>query len=153
MNFDWPGMTAIAFWYAQRCPECQQFHKNNRRILEIPVGIPVVVPWVVLTGLWTIPISFCGLCINPGGNINDTSEPKLLQLTCWTIIDLATQWIGMVCINEIDACIVAKAFDCAWLSWYPHLLWCVHDQGSEFVVCKFQELLDSYGIVSSPITV
>jgi hypothetical protein len=51
--------------------------------------------------------------------------------------------------NDKDTCLVAQAFDCIWLSCYLHPLHCIHDQGMEFMVFEFQELLDSYGICST----
>jgi hypothetical protein len=56
-------------------------------------------------------------------------------------------------VNEKDACTVAKEFNCVWLSQYPQPLCCIHEQGSEFVGFESQELLESYGVCSSPTAV
>jgi transposase InsO family protein len=162
MNFDWPGMTSDAFWYVQGCPECQRFKKQRKNYGDVPVGDPIVTPWEVvavdLIGLWTVPTAHHVWRANCGGNVNATGsvpspESEPLQLMCLTVIDLATCWVEIVWINEKDARMVAKAFDQVWLSRYPCPFQCIHDQGSEFIGFEFQELLDSYGIISLPTTV
>jgi transposase InsO family protein len=162
MNFDWPGMTSDIYKYVQGCPECQWFKKQRKNFGDIPVSDPIVTPWEVvavdLTGPWTVPTGHHVRCVNRGGNMTATGivssvENEPLQLMCLTIIDLATRWLEIVRIKDKEAHTVAKAFDRVWLSRYPRSLRCDHDQGSEFIGFEFQELLDSYGITSSPTTV
>jgi hypothetical protein len=47
----------------------------------------------------------------------------------------------------------ATAFDNNWLFWYLRPKECGHDNSKEFMGIKFQEMLNSYGIKSKPMTV
>jgi hypothetical protein len=136
-------MTADIFWYFQQCPEFQWFKKQQKKLWDVPVGVPVVIPGEVvavdLTGPWTIPTNYCAQHMNHGGSASDTSlEPEPLQLTCLTIIDLATQWNEIVHIDDKDACTVAFLIMFGYLAILR--VW--------IVAFKFQELLYSYGILS-----
>jgi len=48
---------------------------------------------------------------------------------------------------------VAFALDRTWFSRYPRPQICRFDNSREFISVEFQELLESYGIKPSPITV
>ena len=48
---------------------------------------------------------------------------------------------------------VSQVFDHEWLCRYPGPVKCIHDNGSEFIGMKFQELLSSYGVQSVPTAV
>jgi hypothetical protein len=41
---------------------------------------------------------------------------------------------------------VARSLNQVWLCDYPHLVDCLHHNGTEFVSTEFQELLQSYRI-------
>jgi transposase InsO family protein len=163
MHFAWPGLTEDVHKFVQACPECQCFKHQRKQYGKVPTQEPVITPWEVvavdLTGPWTVPSN--NQSRNRGGNrggnrgdnSNRTSDETAVTLMCLTIIDIATQWVEIVRIPSKDAVVVAKKFDQVWLSRYPRPLRCIHDQGSEFTGFEFQELLDSYGIRSSPTTV
>ncbi len=48
---------------------------------------------------------------------------------------------------------MATGFDKDWLCQYPRPRKVVHDNGVEFMGCEFQEMRESYGIISKPRTV
>ena len=69
-----------------------------------------------------------------------------------SVIDMATHWMELVAVPNKTAVVTARSFDRVWLNRYPRPTTCIHDGGPEFTGIEFQEMLQSYGIVSSPIT-
>jgi hypothetical protein len=52
----------------------------------------------------------------------------------------------IVALKNKESITIARSLDQVWLSRYPRPVDCLHDNGTEFVSAKFQELLQSYGI-------
>jgi hypothetical protein len=101
-----------------------------------------------MSGTWTIP--------QPEGSrkktTNDKDEKKW-ELLVLTIMDPDTNFLDMTAMPSKTSVLVARAFDALWLCRYPRPFECIHDAGGEFTGIEFQELLQSYGIKSRPITV
>ena len=75
------------------------------------------------------------------------------QVKGFTAVDKATGWPEIVAISDKQGQTLATLFDEAWLYQYPRPRRAVYNNGSEFIVFKFQELLRSYGIKLVPSTV
>lgn len=69
-----------------------------------------------------------------------------------TIIDQATRWLEVGVQPDKKRLTTAESFDREWICHYPGPVQVVHDLGTEFIGEEFQELLQSYGIKSKPIT-
>ena len=69
-----------------------------------------------------------------------------------TIIDQATRWLEVGVQLDQNILTTAESFDCEWICRYPRPVQVIHDLGAEFTGEEFQELLQSYGIKSKPIT-
>jgi hypothetical protein len=73
-------------------------------------------------------------------------EPSTLQAL--TIINLNMHFMEIVALKNKES-ITTCTLDQVWLcQHYPHLVDCLHDNGTEFVSIEFHELLQSYGIRS-----
>jgi hypothetical protein len=59
----------------------------------------------------------------------------------------------IVALKNKESITVTCSLDQVWLCRYPRPVDCLHDNGTEFVSTKFQELLQSYGIQSKLTTV
>jgi hypothetical protein len=73
-----------------------------------------------------------------------SKEPMTLQVL--TIIDLSTHFMEIVALKNKESITVARSLNQVWLCRDPRPVDCLHDNGTEFVSTKFQELLQSYGI-------
>ncbi|KAG7355485.1 reverse transcriptase RNA-dependent DNA polymerase [Nitzschia inconspicua] len=69
-----------------------------------------------------------------------------------TIVDMVTNLVEVVRIDNKTAAHVAMHFENSWLSKYPRPLNVIHDQGGEFIGEDFQHRLRVHGIHSRPIT-
>ncbi|MGH7954385.1 MAG: integrase, partial [Gloeomargaritales cyanobacterium] len=156
-NLCHPGMTrqlstiAQHFWshhlrqfvehYVKTCPECQRQKRPTKKYGLPPLKDPDVLPWqticVDLIGPWKI---------KDGAN-------NVYSLTALTIIDPATSWIEIIPVTDKNATTIAIMLDRHWFCRYPRPLFCVYDNGSEFLGFEFQEMLESYGVLSKPTTV
>jgi hypothetical protein len=70
-----------------------------------------------------------------------SKEPTTLQAL--TIIELNRHFMEIMALKNKESITIAHTFDQVWLCHYPHLVDCLHDNGTEFVSAKFQELLQS----------
>jgi hypothetical protein len=69
-----------------------------------------------------------------------------MTLQVLTIIDLSTHFMEIVALKNKESITVARSLNQVWLCRDPRPVDCLHDNGTEFVSTKFQELLQSYGI-------
>jgi hypothetical protein len=69
------------------------------------------------------------------------------------MVEACTGWSKFVRVNTASSIAMATAFNKGWLCRYPCPHKVVHDNGPEFMGCKFKEMLDSYGIKSKPTTI
>ena len=63
-----------------------------------------------------------------------------------TIIDTVTNLVELVRIENKTSAHVAMKFETTWLSRYPRPLYCISDQGGEFIGWGFQQMLERYAI-------
>jgi transposase InsO family protein len=91
--------------------------------------------------LWsTIAVDMIG----PTLEVGDRSE----KFRALTIIDLVTNLVEIVHVNNTTSAAVTAHFINAWLARYPKPISCVHDPGSEFLGWNFQEMLHCNNILS-----
>lgn len=69
-----------------------------------------------------------------------------------TIIDMVTNLVELVRLDNKTSTHVAQQFERTWLARYPRPLNCIHDQGTEFVGYPFQQMLHQHGIQSRSTT-
>ena len=69
------------------------------------------------------------------------------------MIDEGSSWPEIAAINNKYAEEIAILVDDTWFARYSRPLYCIHDNGGEFIGSGFQELLDSYGVKAKPTTV
>ncbi|MGH7954715.1 MAG: hypothetical protein ACREOZ_02015, partial [Gloeomargaritales cyanobacterium] len=74
------------------------------------------------------------------------------HLNAITIIDPSTSWIEITQIPDKEARTTAIMLDRHWFCRYPRPLFCIYDNGNEFLGFEFQEMLESYGVLSKPTT-
>ena len=60
----------------------------------------------------------------------NTDDNKPLQLLALTIIDPNTWWIEIITLPNKESKTIILTFNQQWLSCYPRLLKCIHDNGS-----------------------
>ena len=106
----------------------------------------LIKPWdllsVDLCGLWIVKCEF--------------EEPQQIQeMKIWalTMIDEGLSWPEIAPIENKYAEEMTKLVDNYWFSRYPRPLYCIHDNGGEFIGQGFVELLQSYGVDPKPTTV
>jgi hypothetical protein len=81
-----------------------------------------------------------------------SKEPTTLHALT-RIINLNTHFMEIVALKIKESITIACTLDQVWLCCHPCLVDCLHDNGTEFVSAKFQELLQSYQIRSKFTTV
>ncbi len=75
-----------------------------------------------------------------------------IQFSALTIIDMVTNLVELVQIENKTSADIAQLFNNAWLARYPRPQRCIHDQGGEFTGWPFQALLHQHGILDRPTT-
>jgi hypothetical protein len=114
---------------------------NNRAYGQLPPRNDTSNPWedvaVDTIGPWTVP----------------TQAGPQLQIKALTIVDVSTMLSECICIEDMTASHAALKFSNTWLACYPRPICVIHDQGTEFVGIRFQQLLQQEGIQSVPTTV
>ena len=139
-HFHWKGMKKDITNFVKSCDTCQLYKRNHRNYGLIPISSPETVPWN------TIQIDTIGPWIMKKNKLE-------LEFLATTIIDPVTCWPEFVLATSKSAVSAANALDTQWLCRYPLPAFCIHDNGTEFTGKEFQELLQSYGIISKPTTV
>ena len=81
------------------------------------------------------------------------TQTKTVIIWALTMIDEGSTWPEITAITNKNAEEIATLVDDVWFARYPRPLYCIHDNGGEFIGSDFQELLDSYGVESKPTTV
>ena len=69
------------------------------------------------------------------------------------MINEGSGWPEIAPIQNNYAEEIAKLVDDYWFNRYPRPLYCLHDNGGEFIGEGFEEMLKSYGVQSQPTTV
>jgi RNase H-like domain found in reverse transcriptase/Integrase zinc binding domain/Reverse transcriptase (RNA-dependent DNA polymerase) len=111
-----------------RCDPCQRLKGLGRGHGETATREATVLPWqevaVDLIGPWTMPV-----------------VDEKLTFHALTMIDMVTNLVEVVRINNKTAANVALHFENTWLSRYPLPLYCLHDPGNEFAGGEFKLML------------
>jgi transposase InsO family protein len=69
-----------------------------------------------------------------------------------TMVDIVTNLVEIVRVNNKTAAHIAWQFEQAWLSRYPRPIYVLHDQGGEFMGYAFKRRLAALGIIPRPTT-
>ena len=77
----------------------------------------------------------------------------MLSIFCLAMIDEASAWPEIMPITNKESRNIAEIVVTEWFCRYPRAEYCIHDNGKEFVGEEFEELLESYGVISKPTTV
>ena len=139
-HFHWVGIKNDVRNFVRSCHTCQVYKRTNRQYGLLPLTTPETVPWntvqVDLIGPWKME-----------------RDNAVLEFLALTAIDPVTCWPEFVLITNKSSYTTANAFDTQWLCRYPRPSFVIHDNGNEFTGLEFQELLQSYGIISKSTTV
>jgi hypothetical protein len=132
----------------KHCNTCQHYKTQRKKYGHVPVldkqhnanpwhsiAVDTIGPWIILQ------------------SPHSSKSKESMTLQALTIIDLNTHLMEIVALKNKESITVARSLDQVWLCRYPRSVDCLHDNGTEFVSTKFQELLQSYGIRSKLTTV
>jgi transposase InsO family protein len=136
----WPKMQASIKKYVNEYDICQRFKRTTKKYGKLPTKLQVTTPWL------EVHVDHIG----PYSQDNHVNAPKYYALS---IIDPATSWVELIPLPNLSALTTCTAFDSNWFCCYPRPAKRIYDQGTAFTSCEFQELLSSYGIIPSPITI
>ncbi|MGH7974345.1 MAG: RNase H-like domain-containing protein, partial [bacterium] len=140
-HFCAPNLRATVDQYISTCQICQERKRSTKKYGILPAKDAEDTPWqticVDLIGPWKI---------TDGTN-------STYHLNAITIIDPATSWIEIIQIPDKEARTTAIMLDRHWFCRYPRPLFCIYDNGNEFLGFEFQEMLESYGVLSKPTTI
>jgi transposase InsO family protein len=121
------------------CDTCQRQKLQGRTYGEAPPREASAHPWreiaVDTIGPWTLEV---------GGHS--------IEFRALTIIDMVTNLVELKRLDNMTAAHVGLQLETQWLARYPRPLYCVHDQGTEFIGYQFQRVLARHDIRSRPIT-
>jgi transposase InsO family protein len=122
-----------------KCRLCQEYKNVQRGHGQLAPREAALLPWsevaVDLIGPWTLTVS------------NQT-----MTFNALTIIDLVTNLVELVRLDNKTSDHVALQFVNTWLARYPRPTSCVYDQGGEFTGFAFQAMLDRHNIHRRPTT-
>jgi transposase InsO family protein len=139
MHFFHPKLQHFCENEVQKCDPCQRLKNVGRGHGETAAREASLLPWqdvaVDLIGPWTVSIG-----------------DRELKFSALTMIDMVTNLVEVVRIDNKSAAHVAMHFENTWLSRYPKPQNVIHDQGGEFVGQDFQHRLEVHHIKSRPIT-
>jgi transposase InsO family protein len=139
MHFHNPQLQLRCEEEVQKCDPCQR-HKNvGRGHGETASREAPLLPWqdvaVDLIGPWTLAIG-----------------DQKLKFSALTMIDMVTNLVEVVRVNNKTAAHIAMHFENTWLSRYPRPLNVIHDQGGEFIGYEFLRRLQVHNIRSRTTT-
>ena len=95
-----------------------------------------------MVGSWTITIT--------NNETKKQTDEKIQALTCSCT---SLGWLEIIQCDSKSSFHVSKKYDSQWLCHWPRPNQVIYDNGGEFTSCKFQELLNSYGITAVPTTI
>jgi hypothetical protein len=106
----------------------------------------VIKPWEILSvdlcGPWNIKCEF-----------DVPKQVKTIKIWALKIIDEGSGWPEIMPIQNKYAEEIAQIVDDQWFNRYPRPIYCIHDNGGEFIGAGFEEMLKSYGVRPKPTTV
>jgi hypothetical protein len=138
-HFTWPGLDTQVENFVKHCNTCQHYKAQRKKYGHVPIqdNQQIANPWHLIAfdtiGPWIIPQS---------PHSSKSKEPTTLQAL--TIIDLNTHFMEIAALKNKESITITHTFD---------QVDCLHDNGTQFVSTKFQELLQSYGIRSKLTTI
>ena len=139
MHFYNPKLKARIEDIVQRCDVCQRQKLTGRGHGETAPREAALLPWsniaVDLIGPWTVEIG-----------------KEKVTYNALTIIDMVTNLVEVVRIENKTAAHIGLLFEIHWLSQYPLPNNVIYDQGGEFVGYHFQEVLRRHNIHPHPIS-
>jgi hypothetical protein len=122
-----------------KCPYCQEFKNVQKGHGQLAPREAALLPWsdvaVDLIGPWTLAVA-----------------DELVEFMALTIIDLVTNLVELVRLDNKTSDHVALKFANTWLACYPRPTSCVYDQGGEFIGWGFQAMLERHNIQRRPTT-
>ena len=122
------------------CDSCQRNKMIRQQYGELPERQAHMVPWrdlaVDLCGPWTI---------RDKHGFDHT-------FTALTVIDVVTNYVEIIRLNNNTAEYVAQQFENNWIARYPRPVTVIYDPGPEFKGA-FKEMLNRFGIIPNPTTV
>ena len=123
------------------CPyNCSQWKQQGVGYGHLPPRNALVAPWdevaFNLIKPWKIQV-----------------DGRTFLFSALTCIDLVSNLVKIIRINNKSADHIADQFANVWLSRYPSSNCCIHDNGGEFIGHKFQDLLAANAIKPVPTTV
>ena len=139
-NFIWPKMQSHIHEFTKSCDVCQKRKSNRKSYGKLPISDIHITPWKTV----------CVDLIGPY-SLTDGSG-KEYKLHAMTMADPATGWFEIAEISDKTAEIAALTLDRVWFSRYPRPFQSIYDNGGEFLGKEFQELLESYGVKTTPTT-
>lgn len=77
----------------------------------------------------------------------------MVDIFCLTMIDETARWPKIVPIKNKQSKNIVELTDSEWFCRYLRPLYCLHDNGKEFIGKEFDELLESYEVTSQPTTI
>jgi hypothetical protein len=135
MQFFHPMLQHFCEKEVQKCDPCQRLKNVGRGHGETASREAPLLPWqdvaVDLIGPWTVSIG-----------------DRELKFSALTMIDMVTNLVEIVRIDNKSAAHVAMHFENTWLSRYPRPQHVIHDQGGEFMGRDFQHRLEVHNIKS-----
>jgi hypothetical protein len=138
-HFTWPSLDTQVENFVKHCNTCQHYKAQRKKYGHVPIqdNQQIANPWHLIAvdtiGPWIIPQS---------PHSSKSKEPTTLQAL--TIIDLNTHFMEIAALKNKESITITHTFD---------QVDCLHDNGTQFVSTKFQELLQSYGIRSKLTTI
>ena len=138
-QFYHPDLRSYVEKIVTTCDACQRQKNPLRGHGHVAAREVTLLPWrevaVDLIGPWKLQIN----------NVE-------VNFRALTIIDLVTNIVELVRLDNKTSAHVALQFENTWLSRYPMPKHCVYDQGGEFVGFPFQHMLERHGIRGHPTT-
>ena len=122
-----------------KCDACQRQKLVGRGHGAVAPREAALLPWreiaVDLIGPWTLQVG-----------------SHALEFTALTMIDMVTNLVEIVRLQNKSSAHVALQFENNWLARYPRPIHLIFDQGGEFMGMHFQQMLARHGITGHPTT-
>ena len=157
-NFMCPGLSIITKEMTSNCNNCSENKLTNvvkdgqLPLKQEDLHKPFDLLSVDLCGPWQIKCTFAKTRATKNKK-SYTRKTTVVQIWALTMIDEASSWPEIAPIKNKKASEIARLVDSNWFCRYPRPLYCIHDNGGEFIGKEFEEMLESYGIASKPTTV
>ena len=144
-NFTCPGLAKLCKDLTSDCKICSKMKLTNIvKDGQLPIKEDKLVKPQEL-----LPVDLCGpwkiKC-----ELEEEQKTITVSIQALTVIDEGSVWPEITAIDNKYSEEIAKLVDDCWLNRYPRPLYCLHDNGGEFIGKGFEEMLASYGVQSQP---